>query len=296
MRNKEKAHLMALIVTIVWGMSYLSIKVVVDEINPAVTAFYRLAAASIILLAVMKYNHINEKILKKDKIKIALGGFFGVALYFIFENYSVMFTTASNVAILISTIPVFTLISQRIVFKERITLYKVAGAVLSSIGIVIIVVSHNKVSLFSKGMIGDFMALGAALCWVMYNIVSSNFKGSYKSITVTTYQSLWGCLFLSPSLFLASPVLPSAKATFNILFLAAICSCLATVFYIHCLEELGATILTTYINLQPVVSLVSAYFILKESITFWMILGCTIIIIGVFLVSFGDKFNTKFVL
>lgn len=60
--------------------------------------------------------------------------------------------------------------------------------------------------------------------------------------------------------------------------------------YIYCLEHPGATIITTYINLQPIVSLVSAYLILREDITLWQIVGSMIIILGVFLASFGDKF------
>lgn len=293
MENKVKAHLMTLFVIIIWGMSYLCIKVVVDEINPVVSAFYRFAVASVLLLIVLKIKNPGEKLYKEDSLKMILGGLFGVALYFIFENYSVMLTTASNVAILISTIPVFTLISQRIFYNEKMTKFKVTGALLSSLGIIIIIASHNKVTFFSKGMWGDLMALGAALCWVAYNAVSTNFKGNYKSITVTTYQTLWGCIFLSPSLLLTKINIPSQKTIINILFLAIISSCLGIALYIYCLEQLGATIVTTYINLQPVVSLISAYYILKEQVTMWMIIGSIVIISGVILVSFGDKFNME---
>jgi drug/metabolite transporter (DMT)-like permease len=221
---------------------------------------------------------------------MALGGFFGVSLYFFFENYSVLFTSASNVAILISSIPVFTLVSQRFIFKERLTAWKILGAALSAVGIVIIIASKEKISLFSKGTVGDLMAIAAALCWVVYNVVTSKFKGSYKSITITTYQGIWGCLFLSPSLFIFDITMPSVKAALNLVFLAVFCSCIAYVMYIYCLEHLGATVISTYINLQPIVSLVTAYLILKEQITLWQILGSVVIILGVFLVSYGDKF------
>lgn len=304
MNNKRFAHFLALIIMLVWGMSYLSIKVVVSEINPTVSAFYRFFIAAIILFIVLKVRFPQEKVLKEDRLRMALGGLFGVALYFFFENYSVFFTSASNVAILISTIPIFTLLSQRIIFKEKLTLYKVIGATLSVIGIIIIIASKERISLFSTGTLGDLMALGAALCWVVYNVVTSKFKGNYKSITVTTYQAIWGCIFLSPSLLFYKATIPSRNVVLNLLFLSVFCSCIAYAIYIYCLPKLGATVLTTYINLQPIVSLISAKLLLQEEVTIYQVFGSLIIIAGVFIVSFGEKlkinkwvyskFNTKF--
>lgn len=293
MEHKKIANISAVIVMIIWGISYLSIKIVVKEIEPTLSAFYRFFIASIILFITMKIKYPKEKILKEDKARMALGGLFGVTLYFLFENYSVYYTSASNVAILISSIPVFTLIAQRIIFKEKMGPRKIIGASLSVIGIIIIITSKQKISLFSKGTFGDLMALGAALVWVVYNIITSRYKGNYKSITITAYQSLWGCLFLSPSLFLSELRIPSGKVIINLLFLGIFCSCIAYVLYIYCLDKLGATVITTYINLQPIISLICAYLILKENISIMQIVGSAIIISGVFFVSIGDKFSKE---
>lgn len=293
MGEKKLAHILAVIIMLIWGVSYLSIKVVVTEINPVLTAFYRFLIASIILFTIMKIRYPKEKILKEDRLKMALGGLTGVTLYFFFENYSVLFTSASNVAILLSSIPVFTLIAQKIVFKEKMTIPKVLGATLSFVGIVIIIMSKEKISLFSKGTIGDLMALAAALTWVVYNIITSKFKGTYKSITITTYQGIWGCVFLAPSLLFSKFTIPSTKASLNLIFLAIFCSCIAYAMYIYCLEHLGATVITTYINLQPIVSLISAKLLINEIVSVWQVVGSVIIILGVFLVGFGEKFNLK---
>ena len=278
---------------VIWGGSYLSIKVIVAELDPTLSAFYRFSIAAIILFIILKIKYPEEKILKEDRLLMALSGLTGVSMYFFFENYSVSYTSASNVAVLISSIPVFTLISQRIVFKEKITLLKFFGAMLSAVGIVIIIASKEKISLFSAGTRGDLMALAAAFCWVIYNIITSKFKGNYKSITVTTYQILWGCVFLSPALFFTKLTVPSLKVIGNTVFLAVLCSCIGYIIYIYCLEHLGATIVTTYINLQPIVTLIFAKIILKETVTLWQILGSVVIILGVFLVSFGEKFSLR---
>ena len=293
MKNKKTAHLLAILLMFIWGVSYLSIKVVVEEVEPTLTAFYRFFIASIVLFFLMKIKYPEERVLKEDKLRMALGGFFGVALYFFFENYSVAFTSASNVSILISSIPVFTLISQRIIFKERLTLFKTLGATLSFAGIIMVVLSKDRISLFSSGTLGDLMALGAAFSWVIYNIITSKFKGEYKSITITAYQAMWGTLFLSPSIFFSKLKVPSLPATLNILYLSLFCSFAAYILYIYCLKNLGATVITTYINLQPIISLTAAALILKENVTLWQVIGSLVIIAGVFLVNMDGKFNKE---
>lgn len=291
MENKRTAHVLAGFLMIMWGLSYLSIKLVVEEINPVLSAFYRFVVASIILYIFLKIKFPNEKIIKEDRVRIALSGLFGVALYFYFENYAVLFTSASNVAVLISSIPVFTLISQRIVFKEKISPAKLLGASFSAVGIFIIILSKERVTLFSSGTLGDFMALMAALCWVAYTTITSKFKGSYKSITITTYQTLWGCLFLSPAIFFFPITIPSTKALVNLLYLSVFCSCVGYAIYVYSLEKLGATVITTYINLQPIISLISARVLLNEKITTLQLLGSIVIISGVFLVSLSEKIS-----
>ena len=209
---------MAIILMVIWSLSYLSIKVIAEEVSPTLSAFYRFVLAAIILFIILKVKFPEEKVLKEDKFKFALGGLFGVAIYFIFENYSVAYTSASNVAILIASIPVFTLFSQRIIYKEKLTYGKIFGATLSLVGIIIIIASKGRVSLFSKGSIGDLMALGAVFSWVIYNMVCSSFKGNYKVITITTYEIMWGACFLSPSLFFSTLQIPSTKVVLNLCF------------------------------------------------------------------------------
>lgn len=294
MKNRKLAHVSAIFLMIIWGMSYLSIKVVIQEgVGPIPAAFYRFLITSIILFLVLKIKYPKERLLKEDRVRMFFSGIFGVTVYFLFENYSVKYTSASNVSILLSSIPVFTLIAQRVVFKEKITFLKTAGATFSAIGIIIIIASKDKINLFSTGTLGDLMALGAALSWVAYNVITSKFKGNYKSITITVYQSIWGCIFLMPGIFLNSLKMPSNLALANIGFQAIFCTCIGYVIYVYCLEKLGATVITTYINLQSIVTIIAASILINERISLWQIIGSVIIILGVFLVSYGSKINME---
>ena len=289
MKRNLGNHLLALLCMVIWGASYLAIKIVVSEVDPALSAFYRFALASVILYIIHRIKFKDVKILKEDRIKFVLGGFFGVGLYFFLENYAITFTTASNVSILIASIPIFTLISQRIIFKEKITLNKTLGVILSFLGIILVVTAEGGIDLSSKHTLGNILSILAALSWVAYNIVTSKFKGKYNSVTITTYQMIWGTIFLSPSLIWAEKSIPSTKAIVGLLYLTFFCSLVAYLIYIHVLEALGATVLTTYINIQPIISLILAYMVLNENITLKQLLGSTIIILGVLVVNYTKK-------
>lgn len=289
MRGSLGNHLLALLCMIIWGASYPVIKIVVSEVDPTLSAFYRFALASIILYIVQKIRFKDLKIVKEDRIRFALGGFFGVGLYFFLENYAITFTTASNVSILIASIPIFTLISQRIVFKEKITLNKMLGVILSFIGILLVVTAQGGIDLSSKNTLGNILAILAALSWVAYNMVTYKFKGKYNSVTITTYQMIWGTIFLSPSLTWAEKSIPSTKAILGILYLTLFCSLVAYLIYIRVLKALGATVLTTYINIQPIISLILAYIFLNENITLKQLLGSSVILIGVLFVNYTKK-------
>ena len=78
MKNKKMPHLMAISLMLIWSLSYLSIKVIAEEVSPTLSAFYRFMIAAIILFIVLKVKYPKEKILKEDKLKLALGGLFGV--------------------------------------------------------------------------------------------------------------------------------------------------------------------------------------------------------------------------
>lgn len=292
MNKKVQYHLLAIFLMILWGLSYLSIKVVVSEIDPGVSALYRFLLATFILYFYHKFKVGKVNILKKDKINLAFAGLIGVSLYFYFENYAVNFTSAANVAIILSSIPLFTFTIRGLFYKEKFSPIKIFGAILSCIGLIIIVASKDRVSLFSKGTVGDLMTIGAALSWVIYGLITSKLEGNYSSLTITTYQSIWGTIFLIPSIFIGGIHPISMLASVNLLFLSVGCTCFGYIAYVVCLKNLGDTVINTYVNLQPIVSIVSAYFLLGEAITLYQIIGSSIIIFGIFFVSLPNRKKT----
>jgi drug/metabolite transporter (DMT)-like permease len=156
-------------------------------------------------------------------------------------------------------------------------------------GVAWIMAAKGDVSLFSKGLWGDLMAIGAALCWVAYTLLNRQFSRSYQSLTVMAEEMVWGAVFLIPFSLALPLVRPSPIVVANLVFLAVVCSAVGYFIYLFCLRRLGAIEMTNYINLMPLVALGLSAWLLAEPLGPAQIIGSGLILLGVSLVTLGPN-------
>jgi drug/metabolite transporter (DMT)-like permease len=139
----------------------------------------------------------------------------------------------------------------------------------------------------SSRFYGNLLMMGSMICWVVYTFLNKNLDGKYSGMTVITYQSL-------ASIFLFMPfVLPEIKRwpefgsispfiLANLVFLGVVCSALEYLFYIYAVKRLGATVSTTFLNLIPVVTVVSGTLLLQEKLLWIEVLGMGLIMASIY--------------
>lgn len=296
-KKQQLLATLAMLVTVVlWGISFISIKVAVEEVPPLTMALIRFAIATVILLAVSKKLEPDSKMQKEDWPKMFLAGFLGVTIYFYFENTGVKLTTASSASLITAIIPIIAIIMDVLIFKTRISLLQWGGVGVAVVGTYLVVTANGQLDFSSAAFKGNLLMIGAMLAWIFYTILTKAFKDNYSGLFLTTYQTLCGTLLLIPfSLFEYQQWQPFSPLVFgNILFLAVGCSALCYFLYIYALNKLDVAVTTIYLNLVPLVGVVSGYLILKETILPIQCLGGIIIIAGIFLVSLTkQKSSTK---
>lgn len=288
MSNKRIIAIIAIITTVfLWGLSFISIKITVNVLPPMTLALSRFIIASGLLYIIFKAKESDVKLDKKDVPLMALAGFIGVTLYFYFENYGIMLTSASAASIIIATIPIFSLIAETLIFKSKLTFKKIAGVVVSFIGVYIIV-GGNLGSLFSSSSgRGYLMMFVSVFAWVGYNLLTKPLFKKYSYLTITYYQSIFGTLFLIPFAIFERPIWSSVNGTiiFNVLYLGIFCSALAYFLYIFALNHLGMSTTTLYLNIIPLVTIIGSYFFLNEILSGNQVLGGILVILSVYLVN-----------
>lgn len=277
-------------VMIMWGLSFLSIKVTVNVIGPMTLALSRFVIASILLFAVLKYREPGTKLEKSDLPLMALSGIVGITIYFFFENNGVNLTTASTASIIIATIPMLTAVADYIFCGNKISLPQIIGVIMSFAGVYLIVNGTGNLNVSSKHFTGNLLMLGAAVSWVVYNLTTRPLGKKYSRLAITTYQTLFGTAAIIPFVFFEKPDLGLMNGIIaaNIVFLGVFCSAAGYLFYVYSIGELGVSITSLFINLIPIITVIASYFILDEKITSTQLMGGGIIVAAVYLADINQ--------
>ena len=169
MENRTKGHLLALFTICVWGTTFIATKVLLSELKAVEIMLIRFIIGYLALF-IMRPGFLKLTDKKQEPL-FALAGACGVTLYFIFENFALTYTYASNVSMIISAAPLFTaLLASFFIKGEGFGKSFFIGFALAMLGIGII--SFNG-SVMHLNPLGDILAVFGALSWAFYSIILS---------------------------------------------------------------------------------------------------------------------------
>ncbi|MDW7651761.1 MAG: DMT family transporter [Bacillota bacterium] len=293
MQNTTKLHavLAILFTTLFWGLSYSSTKVLLGSLLPAQIAFLRLILAALVLGVGFAFSG-KAKIGRPDLPRVAAGAAFGTFLYFIFENNGLRFTTAGTGSLIIATIPVINVVAGAVLFREKNTLKRWIGVLLSFVGVYMIIRFGSDGALSLANLRGNLLVFGAACSWVAFTRINEPLMARHDSISVNLYQSGVGVLLLGLLVLPGGGVdvsVFSGTVLFNLAYLGIFCSAVAYFFYLFALQNLGAATVTSFLNLVPVFGVIGGAIILKEALVAGQLLGGAVVITGVSLVTMTGK-------
>lgn len=296
--DKLLANLAMLITVTLWGMSFISIKTAVSEIPPITLALLRFMIASSILLVITKKMEPTAKLQRRDWGKMITAGFFGITLYFYLENTGISLTTASSAALITAILPVLAITLNRVVFKTKIPFIQSLGIIGAMSGGYLAITANGQLDFSSQTFQGNLFIVGAMLSWSFYTLLNKSLNGKYSGLFLTTYQTLFGTMFLLPlSLFEYNQWhFFSANALGNLLYLAVCCSALGYFLYIYALSKLDVTITTLYLNLLSIIGVLSGHFFLGEAIFPAQIWGGIMIMTSIIIINFTSVPAKKIVL
>jgi drug/metabolite transporter (DMT)-like permease len=262
------ANILMLVTILFWGVSYVSIKITVTEVPPVTTAAIRFIIASVLLWVLLKRVEPDARLDRADFIPMAVAGCLGITLYFYFENIGVKLTTAANASLIVTIIPVLAIGLDILFFGARVSVLKLVAIAVAMVGTYFSVTANGQLDLNSSNFVGNLFVVGAMLSWTFYTLANKSLQKKYSGMSMTTYQTIIGTVFLLPLAYAEHNEWQalSVNAWGHILFLAVCCSVLGYLFYMYVLKQLDVAITTLYLNLVPVVGVISGYFILGESV------------------------------
>lgn len=281
------ANLVMIVVVVLWGLSFISIKIAVSEIPPTTMALIRFAIASLLLSILLKKVEPNAKISKTDLPKMAAGGILGITCYFYFENIGVQLSTAVNASLIVTIVPIIAISLDVLFFKSKITPLKLMAVGIALIGTYLSITANGKIEFNSNHFLGNILMICAMVSWALYTLINKSLQGRYSGVCMTTYQTIFGTLCLVPLSILEYSEwrLFSLLVFGHVLFLAIGCSVICYLLYMYVLKHLDVAITTIYLSAVPVIGVVSGQYFLKESVFPIQMMGGLLTILAIVAVN-----------
>ena len=291
-RPPASAYTAAVGMTVAFGLSFVATKYALRGFEPLLLALLRFSLAGGILWVVWRARRGPERVSRGELGRLALLGFVSLTVYFSFENLGIARTSASEAAILIATIPLFVVILNTFTLRERNTARQWAGIALSFAGIAALVLLGGG-GAGGGSLTGNLLVLAASLSAGVYSILARRLLVSRPALFVTTFQNLFGALFMLP-LALAEAALvgvrhPTPSAAGGVLFLTVVCSITAYLLLNYAFRFIAASRVAVFINLTPIVAVASAYVLLGERFTPGQALAAAVVVAGVWVTNSGGE-------
>lgn len=291
--SKALIYISSAFAIILWGMSYIwTDKLLELGIPVFYFVFVRILIAGVVLFLLNAAYGRIKRIQRQDLKKFMLLALFEPFIYFVCETYGVELTSPTISAMIIATIPIFSIAAGRIFFKERITGINIAGVVLSLVGIIMVIM---KGDIAGKDLVwGIILLLIAVIAEVGHASITKSLSGNYSSQIIVMYQFLIGSVYLLP-LFLwkgldgfNAAVYFSGDVWYPIICLAILCSSLAFSLWVSTIKTLGVAKSSIFSALIPVVTAIIAWVLGTEMSTLqWG--GIAISTFGVILSQYSPK-------
>ena len=277
---------MAILTSAIWGTTFISSKLLLQEgLSPAAIMILRFVLAYVLMLPFVKGKWFCKSL--KDELLMVLLGISGGSLYFLLENTALVYTQASNVAIIIAATPLLTMLTVNLLDRGKGASKRLYGYSLMSLaGVALVILNGNFV--LKLNPIGDLLTVGAVVTWVIYSIIIATVQEKYSSWMITRKIFFYGVVTLLPY-FLVEPwdvtweMMSRPMVWGNIAYLGVLASLGCYMTWNIVIKRLGAVDATNYLYINPIVAMITANLLLGERITPLAIAGTALILLGVYL-------------
>jgi drug/metabolite transporter (DMT)-like permease len=284
----RRLAILALVATMaIWGSSFVVTTLVLDEAGPFAVTFLRFGLGLLVLLPFAYRRGFRFRLALEPAF--LLFGLTGVALVYGLQTLALVFTSAANTALISAGVPVVAAVLAGAFLKEAIPPARLFGIGLSVLGVGL-VSGATPPGADSSGavLLGNALMVGAVVAYGAYAVQGRALRGGqgHPAVVATAASFAAGLLFLLPptaveALLLGAPVL-GAQGWLVLAYLGAAASALPIFLWTFALRHVPASAAALYINLVPVVGLVSAL-LFGERVGAVQLVGGTLAVVGVLL-------------
>ncbi len=278
-------------VCIIWGTTYLALRIAVLHFPPFLFTALRQTCAGLLLLAFM-LGFAKASLPSRQQIAWqAIGGFFMITLGNGLVAWAEVHIPSGVAAVICSLVPVMVIVMNVLIHREdRPNFPIVAGVVLGLIGIVVIFSEHLEAFSETRYILGIIFTFTAALAWAGASIWIKKRQTEANLFINAGLQMFFGGLFLFPlsvGFDDLSHITWTGEVAAALLYLVVFGSLVGYAAYAYALRKLPMTIVSLYAYINPLVAVVLGWLVLEEALNIKIGFAMALTITGIYIVNRG---------
>ena len=274
-------YLFPLLAVFIWAGNSIVNKLSFGMIEPEAIAFYRWFFAMLILTPfVIKPVWQKRYIIQPLLPKFATLALLGMVLNQSLAYFAAATTTATNMALFTSLVPMMSLFLAVPLLKQKLSPLALVGTFISLFGLVFMLGQGDIVN-FSVGVTqGDILLLISAFMYALYGVLIKRWQLPLATWESVYIQGVIAVVLLLPLLFSSPSMAMTAQSAPLVMYAAIAASLLAPWAWINGINRLGADRASVFFNLMPIIAAVLAAIILNETLAIYHYIGGSMIIMG----------------
>ena len=278
-----RQFLILLVLGLIWGASFLFIKVAVVTIPPFTVAFGRTALAALILYVVLRYRGLKLGSWGPLWGAFLILGLFNGAVPYTLITWAEIHIDSGLAAILNALMPLFTvLLAHFFTQDEKLNWMKVIGILLGFLGIMVLI-GPAVLKGLGTHVIGQLAVVGAAWCYAMAAIYGRRLK-EVPPLVSATGQLIGAALLTLPLSFIIDTPWQLSVTLLSLGALACLSllgTALAYILYYYLLSRIGATNVSLVTYLLPITGVFWGALLLGERLHWSAFLALALILAGI---------------
>ena len=291
-----KAYIAWITICIVWGTTYLAIRVGVTDLPPMLFAGLRWIIAGILMTILLNLRHYKLPGLK-DLKHLAIVGILLLAIANGLVVVAEQWLPSGLTALILSTLPFWVVgIEYFLPNGPKINVFIIAGLFLGTTGVILIFARDLNISLDFNFLLGGLCLLGAVIAWSTGSIYWKYKKTDVRPMMGASIQMLIaGILQTALGLILGeqNDFQLTQNGVFALGYLIVFGSILGYASYIYSITKLPLSLVSTYAYINPTIAILLGWYFLDEPLTITVFIAAGLILIGVALVKRGNTLSRK---
>lgn len=254
------------------------------QVDPLTLNFLRWLIA-LALLVPFAWPHVNFTVVRREwRLLLALGAT-GLASFHTLTYQALRSTTAANALLMLSLIPIVTLLGSAVLWRERPSMGQIGGAAISVVGAAVLITRGDIAAILAHGLnAGDLWMLLGVVIWSAYALLLKRCPADLPPLVVLTASAAVAVCLMAPPLAILTPtplaVFASPTVLLSIGYIAVFASVVGFQLWLRGVARVGPVRANQFLHLMPVFGAALAFVILGEVPTPVQVAGAVLVLSG----------------